>query len=93
MAPLIAQGKRVLLIEKGARIDPKQLTGAEIESASLHYAQGGAHPTVMRPQAFPAVTAQDEIMPISISSPAPGVFIFDIETLIFVNTALQLRLL
>ena len=45
LAPLVAAGKRVLLLEKGARIDPKQLTGAEIDSAALHYAQGGAHPT------------------------------------------------
>ena len=45
LAPLIAQGKRVLVLEKGGRIDPKQLTGAEVESASLHYAFGGAHPT------------------------------------------------
>ena len=39
---------------------------------------GGAHPTTMTPQSFPAVSAQAEIVPISISSPAPGVFIFDL---------------
>jgi len=38
---------------------------------------GGAHPTVMRPQAFPAVTVQAELVPTSIASPAPGVFVFD----------------
>ncbi len=48
LAPLVAAGKRVLLLEKGGRIDPKQLTGAEVESAALHYAHGGAHPTVDR---------------------------------------------
>ena len=45
LAPLVAQGKRVLVLEKGARIDPKQLTGAEVASASLLYGHGGAHPT------------------------------------------------
>ena len=45
LAPLVAAGKRVLMLEKGGRIDPKQLTGAELESAAVHYAQGGAHPT------------------------------------------------
>ncbi len=45
LAPLVAAGKRVIVLEKGGRIDPKQLTGAELESAALHYAFGGAHPT------------------------------------------------
>jgi alpha-L-rhamnosidase len=31
----------------------------------------------MRPQAFPAVTVQAELVPTSIASPAPGVFVFD----------------
>lgn len=35
----------MLVLGKGARIDPKQLTGEEVESAALHDAQGGAHPT------------------------------------------------
>ena len=38
---------------------------------------GGAHPTAMTPQAFPAVTVQAEIKPISVSSPAPGVYVLD----------------
>lgn len=46
VARLVAAGKRVLLLEKGPRIDHKQLTGQELESAALHYAMGGAHPTV-----------------------------------------------
>jgi len=47
-------------------------------SAVLRADPGGAHPTVMRPQAFPAVTIQDTFVPISINSPAPGVYIFDL---------------
>lgn len=47
-------------------------------SAVLRADPGGNHPTVMRPQAFPAVTFQDTFIPISINSPAPGVYVFDL---------------
>ena len=46
LVPLVAAGKRVLLLEKGPRLDRRQLTGQEVPSAALHYAEGGAHPTV-----------------------------------------------
>jgi hypothetical protein len=51
-------------------------TGAWVP-AVLKADPGGAHPTAMTPQAFPAVTVQAEIKPISVSSPAPGVYVLD----------------
>ena len=46
-------------------------------AAVLKADPGGEHKTLMVPQSFPAVTVQAEFVPMSINSPAPGVFIFD----------------
>lgn len=45
LAPLAAAGKRVLLLEKGLRLDTAALPEGEVARASLLYAGGGARPT------------------------------------------------
>ena len=55
-------------------------------AAVLRADPGGAHPTAMVPQAFPAVTVQAEIKPISVSSPAPGVYVLDFGQNLSVHT-------
>ncbi|MBK8725805.1 MAG: GMC family oxidoreductase [Holophagaceae bacterium] len=45
LAPLVASGKRVLLVEKGGRVDHGRLSGREVECAALFYAGGGARPS------------------------------------------------
>jgi choline dehydrogenase-like flavoprotein len=45
LAPLAAAGKRVLLLEKGHRIDSATLPSGEVARAALLYAGGGARPT------------------------------------------------
>ena len=41
LAPLVAAGKKVLVLEQGPRIADAQFTGRELEMASLLYADGG----------------------------------------------------
>lgn len=41
LAPLVSQGKRVLVLEKGPRVDPHEMTGRELEMASALYEDDG----------------------------------------------------
>jgi choline dehydrogenase-like flavoprotein len=41
LAPLVSQGKRVLVVEKGPRVDPHEMTGRELEMASALYEDDG----------------------------------------------------
>jgi choline dehydrogenase-like flavoprotein len=41
LAPLVAQGKRVLVLEQGPRVDVHERTGREIEMAALYEQNGG----------------------------------------------------
>jgi choline dehydrogenase-like flavoprotein len=41
LAPLVAAGKRVLVLEQGPRLGDAEFTGAELEMASELYAEGG----------------------------------------------------
>jgi long-chain-alcohol oxidase len=41
LVPLIAQGKRVLVLEKGARLDMSEMTGRELEMADALYEDRG----------------------------------------------------
>ena len=45
LAPLVAAGKRVLLLEKGGRIDAARLPDGEVARAARLYAGGGARPS------------------------------------------------
>lgn len=45
LAPLVAQGKRVLVLERGPRIHPEEFTGREMEMAPALYADGGGFMT------------------------------------------------
>lgn len=47
-------------------------------NAVLFADPGGAHPTTMTAQTFPAVTIQEELIAQSMQSPAPGVYVFDL---------------
>jgi choline dehydrogenase-like flavoprotein len=42
LVPLVADGRRVLLLEQGARLEPAEFTGREIEMADALYEEGGA---------------------------------------------------
>lgn len=42
LAPLVAEGKRVLVLEQGARFDVQEFTGREVDMASALYEEGGA---------------------------------------------------
>jgi alpha-L-rhamnosidase len=46
-------------------------------SAVLRADPGGAKPTTMSAQGFPAVTVQEELIAQSVSSPSPNVYVFD----------------
>ncbi|HUG39710.1 MAG TPA: GMC family oxidoreductase [Longimicrobiales bacterium] len=41
LAPLVADGRRVLVLEKGPRVDPHEMTGRELEMASALYEEDG----------------------------------------------------
>jgi choline dehydrogenase-like flavoprotein len=41
LAPLVAQGRRVLVLEKGPRVDVHERTGREVEMAALYEQNGG----------------------------------------------------
>jgi long-chain-alcohol oxidase len=41
LAPLVAEGKRVLVLEQGPRVDVAERTGREIEMSSLYEERGG----------------------------------------------------
>ena len=41
LVPLVSQGKRVLVLEKGARFDPSDMTGRELEMADALYEDRG----------------------------------------------------
>jgi choline dehydrogenase-like flavoprotein len=45
LAPLAARGQRVLLLEKGGRVDPTRLPDGEVARAAAYYAGGGAKPS------------------------------------------------
>lgn len=53
-------------------------TGSGWTNAVLFADPGGAHPTTMIAQTFPAITAQQELTAQSMQSPSPGVYIFDL---------------
>ncbi|MCO5165924.1 MAG: GMC family oxidoreductase N-terminal domain-containing protein [Planctomycetes bacterium] len=48
LAPLCAAGRRVLVLEQGARLTDDELTGREVEMARALYAQGGGVLTAER---------------------------------------------
>jgi len=41
LAPLVADGKRVIVLERGPRLDDHEFTGVELEMAEALYADGG----------------------------------------------------
>lgn len=41
LAPLVSQGKRVLVLEQGPRVDVSERTGREVEMAALYEERGG----------------------------------------------------
>lgn len=41
LAPLVADGRRVVVLEQGSRLDPSEFTGVEVEMADTLYEAGG----------------------------------------------------
>ena len=41
LAPLVSEGRKVLVVEKGPRVDPHEMTGRELEMASALYEDDG----------------------------------------------------
>jgi choline dehydrogenase-like flavoprotein len=41
LAPMVAQGKRVLVLEQGPRVDPHEMSGRELEMAAALYEDNG----------------------------------------------------
>jgi choline dehydrogenase-like flavoprotein len=41
LAPLVADGRRVVVLEQGSRLEPSEFTGVEVEMADALYEAGG----------------------------------------------------